>query len=73
MTQARGIHDENSGNRILAYTDTHLCYCPTCACRLGYDAKGRWEPNWLPFIVVCDSDDVPQKHCDACGKPFASG
>lgn len=57
----------------LALTDTHFCYCPTCAHRLGYDAKGRWGPNWLPFIAILEPDDLPEKYCDACGEPLASG
>jgi hypothetical protein len=66
MPDVHRAYDEAAGEMILAYTDTHLCYCPACAHRLGYDAPGKWEPNWLPFIAITRSDEVPEKYCDSC-------
>ena len=66
MSEGRGASTESSGERILAYTDTHLCYCPQCAHRMGYDQWEKWGPNWLPFIAITDSGEVPEKYCDAC-------
>jgi hypothetical protein len=58
---------------VLAYADTHLCYCPTCAHRLGYNDPRKWGPNWLPFIAIFKPDDLPEKYCDACAEPLALG
>ena len=33
---------------------------------MGYDQKGKWGPNWLPFIAIRRADEVPEKYCDSC-------
>jgi hypothetical protein len=66
MPEARSVHDGIPKETILAYTDTHLCYCPNCAHRLGYDDPGKWGSNWLPFIAITRPDEVPEKYCDSC-------
>ena len=62
--------DQVSEGRPLAYTDTHLCYCPECTHKLGYDQKEKWGPNWLPFIPITTPDELPQKRCDSCDRPI---
>ena len=59
---------ENAEARVapLAFTDSVLTYCPECAHRMGYDQKGKWGPNWLPFIAIRRADEVPEKYCDSC-------
>ena len=66
MPDVRSVHEKTSKTIVLAYTDTHLCYCPACAHRLGYDDPAKWGPNWLPFIAITRPDEVPEKYCDSC-------
>ena len=66
MPDVRRAYDEAAGEMILAYSDTHLCYCPAYTHRLGYDDPGKWGPNWLPFIAITRPDEVPEKYCDSC-------
>ena len=73
MTDARCADDDGSRETLLAYTDTDLCYCPACAGRFGFDDPRKWGPNWLPFIAILEPDDLPEKYCDACAEPLASG
>jgi len=68
MTEVPRVYGETSGETLLAYTDTHLCYCPECARKLGYDEKGKWGPNRLPFIEINTPDELPQKQCDSCDR-----
>lgn len=68
MTDVRRADDEGFQGRLLAYTDTHLCYCPECARRFGYAQRGKWGPNWLPFIPITTPDELPQKLCDSCDR-----
>jgi hypothetical protein len=66
MEQVHRVNGKAVGQTILAYTDTHLCYCPGCAQRLGYDDPNKWGPNWLPFIAITRPDEIPEKYCDSC-------
>lgn len=68
MPDVRGVHDRNPKARVLAYTDTHLCYCAECAYRLGYDDPGKCGPNWLPFFAITRPDEIPEKYCDSCDR-----
>lgn len=67
MPDSRRTEAEAPTAIVLAYTDTHLCYCPDCARRLGYDNPEKWGPNGLPFIRITRLGEVPEKYCDACG------
>jgi hypothetical protein len=66
MPDVRRTHGGSPGGEVLAYTDTHLCYCADCAHRFGYDDPKKWGPNWLPFIAITRPDEVPEKYCDSC-------
>lgn len=50
----------------IAYTDTHLVYCPSCATELDLLSGIAAPTNWLPFGPIDDEDDLPQKRCDRC-------
>lgn len=65
MADVRRASGNPTEKEVLAYTDTHLCYCPGCARRLGYDDPKKWGPNWLPFIAITRPDEVPEKYCDS--------
>jgi hypothetical protein len=71
MVSVRGRQNEDLGRMPLAFTDTHLCYWPKCAHRFGYDDPRKWGPSWLPFISILETDDLPEKYCDACAAPLA--
>lgn len=66
MADARSVRGRTLTEVVLAYTDTHLCYCPKCAYRLGHDDPKKWGPNWLPFIAITRPDEIPEKYCDSC-------
>lgn len=50
----------------IAYTDTQLVYCPSCANELDLLSGTTAPTNWLPFGPIDDEDDLPQKRCDRC-------
>lgn len=57
---------ETTHKAPIAYTDTHLVYCPKCADEIDLLSEATMPTNWLPFGPIEDMDDLPQKYCDRC-------